>query len=100
MPVIWVKFLKANNLINFFFIFVLIYLIYHTIYGRFNIGNYLIYKYEYKMYLKLKEKLDINMDDLNIDLHSFYSNKDDYMDEITKQKNTNPVDGELIIKLD
>tara|TARA_B100000900_G_C20563884_1_gene710140 strand:- start:667 stop:954 length:288 start_codon:yes stop_codon:yes gene_type:complete len=95
-----VKFLKANNLINFFFIFVLIYLIYHTIYGRFNIGNYLIYKYEYKMYLKLKEKLDINMDDLNIDLHSFYSNKDDYMDEITKQKNTNPVDGELIIKLD
>ena len=94
------KFLKANNLINFFFIFVLIYLIYHTIYGRFNIGNYLIYKYEYKMYLKLKEKLDINMDDLNIDLHSFYSNKDDYMDEITKQKNTNPVDGELIIKLD
>ena len=94
------KFLKANNLINFFFIFVLIYLIYHTIYGRFNIGNYLIYKYEYKMYLKLKEKLDINMDDLNIDLHSFYTNKDDYMDEITKQKNTNPIDGEVIIKLD
>ena len=52
------------------------------------------------MYLKLKEKLDINMDDLNIDLHSFYSNKDDYMDEITKQKNTNPIDGEVIIKLD
>jgi len=95
-----VKFLKTNNLINFFFIFVLIYLIYHTIYGRFNIGNYLIYKYEYKMYVKLKEKLDIDMVDLNIDLHSFYSNKDDYMDEITKQKNINPIDGEVIIKLD
>ena len=94
------KFLKTNNLINFFFIFVLIYLIYHTIYGRFNIGNYLIYKYEYKMYVKLKEKLDIDMVDLNIDLHSFYSNKDDYMDEITKQKNINPIDGEVIIKLD
>ena len=52
------------------------------------------------MYVKLQENLDINMSDLNIDLHSFYSNKDDYMDEITKQKNTNPVEGEIIIKLD
>ncbi len=52
------------------------------------------------MYVKLKEKLDIDMVDLNIDLHSFYSNKDDYMDEITKQKNINPIDGEVIIKLD
>ena len=94
------KFLKANNLINFFFAFVMIYLIYHTIYGKFNVGNYLIYKYEYKMYLRLQEKLNIEMNDLNIDLHSFYSNKDDYIDEITKQKNTNPVDGEVIIKLD
>ena len=75
-------------------------MIYHTIYGRFNVGNYLIYKYEYKMYLRLQEKLNIEMKDLNIDLHSFYSNKDDYIDEITKQKNTNPVDGEVIIKLD
>ena len=94
------KFLKTNNLTNFFFIFVLFYLIYHTIYGKFNVGNYLIYKYEYKMYLRLQEKLNIEMNDLNIDLHSFYSNKDDYIDEITKQKNTNPVDGEVIIKLD
>tara|TARA_B100001063_G_scaffold171785_1_gene160931 strand:- start:183 stop:470 length:288 start_codon:yes stop_codon:yes gene_type:complete len=95
-----VKFLKTNNIINFFFLFVSIYLIYHTIYGRFNVGNYLIYKYEHKMYLKLQEKLNIDMNDLNIDLHSFYSNKDDYIDEISKQKNTNPIDGELIIKLD
>ena len=52
------------------------------------------------MYLLLQEKLNMKMNDLNIDLHSFYSNKDDYIDEITKQKNTNPIDGELIIKLD
>tara|TARA_B100000965_G_scaffold150321_2_gene124967 strand:+ start:1747 stop:2034 length:288 start_codon:yes stop_codon:yes gene_type:complete len=95
-----VKFLKTNSLINIFFIFVLFYLIYHTLYGRLNIGNYLIYKYEHKMYIKLQEKLNIDMFDLNIDLQSFYSNKDDYIDEITKQKNTNPVDGEIIIKLD
>ena len=82
------KFLKTNNLINLFFVFVVIYLIYHTIYGRFNIGNYLIYKFEHKMYVNLQDKLDINMIDLNIDLHSFYSNKDDYIDEISKQKGT------------
>ena len=52
------------------------------------------------MYLLLQEKLNMKMNDLNIDLHSFYSNKDDYIDEITKQKNTNPIDGEVIIKLD
>ena len=78
----------------------MIYLIYHTIYGKFNVGNYLIYQFEHKMYLRLQEKLNIEMNDLNIDLHSFYSNKDDYIDEITKQKNTNPIDGEVIIKLD
>jgi len=95
-----VKFLKTNSLINLFFAFVIIYLIYHTIYGKFNVGNYLIYKFEHKMYLKLQENLKKNMIDLNVDLHSFYSNKDDYIDEISKQKNTNPQDGEIIIKLD
>ena len=80
------KFLKTNILINIFFAFVIIYLIYHTIYGKFNIGNYLIYKFEHKMYLKLQENLKTNMNDLNVDLHSFYSNKDDYIDEISKKK--------------
>ena len=31
---------------------------------------------------------------------SFYSNKEDYIDEISKQKNPTPQDGEVIIKLD
>ena len=94
------KFLKASSLINFFFIFVLIYLIYHTIYGKFNIGNYLIYQFEEKMYQKLQSNLDQKMLDINIDLHSFYSNKEDYIDEITKQNNPNIQDGETILKLD
>ena len=38
--------------------------------------------------------------DINIDLHSFYSNKDDYIDEITKQNNSNIQDEQTIIKLD
>ena len=94
------KFLEASSLINFFFIFVLIYLIYHTVYGKFNIGNYLIYQFEEKMYKKLQSNLDQKMLDINIDLHSFYSNKEDYMDEITKQNNPNIQDGETILKLD
>ena len=94
------KFLKASSLINFFFIFVLIYLIYHTVYGKFNIGNYLIYQFEEKMYKKLQSNLDQKMLDINIDLHSFYSNKEDYIDEITKQNNPNIQDEETILKLD
>ena len=94
------KFLKASNLINFFFIFVLIYLIYHTVYGKFNIGNYLIFQFEEKMYKKLQSNLDQKMLEINIDLHSFYSNKEDYIDEITKQNNPNIQDGETILKLD
>ena len=94
------KFLKVSSLINFFFIFVLIYLIYHTVYGKFNIGNYLIYQFEEKMYKKLQSNLDQKMLDINIDLHSFYSNKEDYIDEITKQNNPNIQDGETILKLD
>ena len=94
------KFLKASSLINFFFIFVLIYLIYHTVYGKFNIGNYLIYQFEEKIYKKLQSNLDQKMLDINIDLHSFYSNKEDYIDEITKQNNPNIQDGETILKVD
>ena len=79
----------------------MIYLIYHTIYGKFNVGNYLINKFESKMYDHLSSELHQNMIDLNVDLHSFYSNKEDYIDEISKQKNPTPYDdGEVIIKLD
>ena len=39
--------------------------------------------FEQKMYIKLQETLKKNMIDLNVDLHSFYSNKDDYIDERT-----------------
>ena len=78
----------------------MIYLIYHTVYGRFNIGNYLIYKFEEKMYIKLQSNLDQKMNDIDVDLNSSYNKKKDYIDEITKQNNQNIGDGETIIKLD
>ena len=78
----------------------LIYLLYHTIYGKFNIGNYLIYQYEERMYKKYQSNLDQKMLDINIDLNSFYNNKEDYIDELANQKNINIEEGETIIKLD
>ena len=78
----------------------MIYLIYHTVYGRFNIGNYLIYKFEEKMYSNLQSNLDQKMNDIDIDLNSSYNKKEDYIDEIIKQNNPNIGDGETIIKLD
>ena len=37
------------------------------------------------MYKKSESNLDQKMLDINIDLHSFYSNKEDYIDEITNR---------------
>ena len=45
-------------------------------------------------------ELQQKMRDWNVDLNSFYSNKEDYIDERSKQKNPTPQDGEVIIKLD
>ena len=94
------KFLKASSLLNFFFIFVLVYLTYHIVYGKFNIGNYLIYKFEEKLYKKLQSNLDQKMLDINVDLKSIYNREDDFIDEITKKINPNIQDGETILKLD
>ncbi len=52
------------------------------------------------MYKKLQSNLDQKMNDIDVDLSSYYNNKDDYIDEITKQNNPNIEDGETIIKLD
>ena len=52
------------------------------------------------MYKNLQSKLDQKMNDINVDLNSYYNNKEDYIDEITKQNNPNIQDDETIIKLD
>ena len=52
------------------------------------------------MYKKYQSNLDQKMLDINIDLNSFYNNKNDYIDELAKQKNINIEEGETIIKLD
>ena len=52
------------------------------------------------MYKKYQSNLDQKMLDINIDLNSFYNNKEDYIDELANQKNINIEEGETIIKLD
>ncbi len=52
------------------------------------------------MYEKYQSNLDQKMLDINIDLNSFYNNKDDYIDELANQKNISIEEGETIIKLD
>ena len=91
--------LSFNTFSNFVIIFMLLYLFYHLIYGKYNIGNYLINDFK-------KIILNDNLDDLNLrissidkDLYSLYTNKDDFIDEIAKRKYEYTSPGELLIKI-
>ena len=48
----------------------------------------------------MQSNLNQKMLDIDIDLNSFYNNKDDYIDEITKRNDPNIQDGETILKID
>ena len=91
--------LSFNTFPNFMIIFMLLYLFYHLIYGKYNVGNYLINDFK-------KIILNDNLDDLNLkissidkDLYSLYTNKDDFIDEIAKRKYEYTSPGELLIKI-
>ena len=91
--------LSINTFSNFVIIFMLLYLFYHLIYGKYNVGNYLINDFK-------KIILNDNLDDLNLkissidkDLYSLYTNKDDFIDEIAKRKYEYTSPGELLIKI-
>lgn len=91
--------LSFNTFSNFVIIFMLLYLFYHLIYGKYNVGNYLINDFK-------KIILNDNLDDLNLkissidkDLYSLYTNKDDFIDEIAKRKYEYTNLGELLIKI-
>ena len=84
---------------SFVTIFMLLYLFYHLIYGKYNVGNYLINDFK-------KIILNDNLDDLNLrissidkDLYYLYTNRDDFIDEIAKRKYEYTSPGELLIKI-
>ena len=91
---------KVSHLINFAFLFILFYLTYHTIHGKYNIQNYLINKYEQRMYEDFRYKLKQDAVAVNLDILALRNGKADMIDEIQKRNNPTPRDGEIVIKID
>ena len=91
---------KTKNLINFLYIFILFYLVYHTLHGKYNLQNYLIYEFEERMYQDFHYNLNKKIIAINMDLHALRENKKDFIDEINKRINPKPRQGEIVIKLD
>ena len=94
------KFFNAKNLLNFLFFFSLFYLIYHSVYGKYNIQNYLIHQFEERMYQDFHYNLKKEIDDINMDILVLLAEDDDMLDEINKKLNPSPREGEIVIKID
>lgn len=85
---------------NFFFLFIVCYLVYHTLNGNFNIQNYLISKFEKKIFEDFNYKLQQSLADVNKDIFALHYQFKDMQDEISKRKIPIPINGEILIKLD
>ena len=94
------KLFKASVLVNIFFVFIIFYLAYHLIYGNFNIQNYLVYKFEEKIWTQKQKMLDKNIADVAMDLNALRLEQDDYLEELQTQINPLPKEGETVLKLD
>ncbi len=93
------KFFSAKILINIFFIFILFYLTYHTFNGKYNLQNYLINKFELKLFQDFHYNLKQKSLAVDMDLKALYYKKDDFLDELSKQS-SEPENGETLLKLD
>ena len=91
---------KFSYFINFTLIFFTIYLIYHTIHGQYNIQNYLIHKFEKKLFEDFHYNLKQKSTSVNLDILAIRNDNADMIDEIDKRNNPAPRDGEIVIKID
>ena len=94
------KLIKLNTLLNLFFIFMVFYLIHHSLHGQYNIQNYLINNFEKKMYEDFNYRLKNEIIFVNKDIYALMYEMEDMKDEIVKRQYPFPVDGEVLIKLD
>jgi cell division protein FtsB len=94
------KFLKISHLYNFVFSFIIIYLIHHTLIGQYNLQNYLIIKFETKMFNDFNYRLKNEIISVNKDIYALHYDMADMNDEVMKRQYPYPVDGEVLIKLD
>ena len=93
------KFFSAKIFINIFFIFILFYISYHTLHGKYNIQNYLIKKFELKLFQDFHYNLKQKSLAVDMDLKALHYEKDDFLDELSKQF-SEPENGETLLKLD
>lgn len=94
------KLLKLNTFFNLFFIFMIFYLIHHSLNGNYNIQNYLISKFEKKMFEDFNYRLKNEINSVNKDIYALALGREDMVDEITKRQYPLPAEGEILIKLD
>ena len=90
---------NLNIFYSFISVFVLLYLCYHLFYGKYNIGNYLINDFKEELLINEYNNLTSKISSIDKDLNALYTNKDDFIDEITKQKYGNTSSGEVLIKI-
>jgi len=93
------RFFSTKILVNIFFIFILFYLTYHTFHGRYNIQNYLINKFELKLFQDFHYNLKQKTIAVDMDLRALRNESEDFLDEISKQF-SEPENGEILLKLD
>ena len=94
------SFFKSSLILNAFCLFIISYLIYHTLYGNYNLQNYYISKFETKMFEDFNYRLKQSLVDVNKDIFALHYQFEDMQDEITKRKMPLPAQGEVLIKLD
>ena len=93
------RFFNTKILVNMFFILLLVYLAYHTFNGRYNIQNYLINKFELKLFQDFHYNLKQKTLAIDMDLNALRNESDDFLDELSKQF-SEPENGEILFKLD
>ena len=92
-------FFSSKILVNILFIFVLFYLVYHTFNGKYNVQNFLINKFELKLFQDFQYSLKQKTLAIDMDLNALRNESDDFLDELSKQF-SEPENGEILFKLD
>ena len=92
------RFFNSKILLNIVFVFLLFYLTYHTFNGKYNLQNYLINKFELKLFQDFHYNLKQKSLAVDMDLKALYYKKDDFLDEFSKQS-SEPENGETLLKL-
>ena len=93
------RFFSSKILVNILFIFVLFYLVYHTFNGKDNVQNFLINKFQLKLFQDFQYSLKQKTLAIDMDLNALRNESDDFLDELSKQF-SEPENGEILFKLD